>query len=325
MTSKHLLVIPVKHVFALQQAKRHARCMGTLAFQYLNSQSEHNSESVEWSKSLSFASPESDFVGSSFAGKSTVKASEWSHSLSFTSPEADFTASRVPETIKQQIQRPVYSNSGMLMSSPESAFGDVHVAEYMSESMKVKFLESQGIQYKHAKQEAMFQEFVDNMTFMASPETASGFLSCAEMLDDESKAALSRLQSTIDAIPKTLKDAMTDDRPIVVTSLTSPFDIVDVNQAWVGLCGYERDEAVNQNLGKLLQGPDTNIQTAQSMISQLRREHFASAMITNYTKDGRKFRNNVRAGIISDDEGNAKYFVGVLEETYENEAEKVLM
>jgi len=323
MASKYVLSIFKNRALLSQQTKRHARYMGTLAYQYLHSQHETNTPRDEWSHELSFASPESDFVSSSFPRDTRAKESEWSHSLSFTSPEADFTAGKVQEAVERQSKQLSHFNADMLISSPESALGSVHVTEFMTESMKAKFLASQGVQYKETHKEIMFQEFVDNMSLMASPETASGFVSPFEMLDEESKMILSRLQARETSIPKTLEEAMADSRAVVVTSLTSPFDIIDVNDAWVGLCGYKREEALNQNLGKLLQGPDTNAQTAQSMISQLRREHFASAMITNYTKQGRKFKNKVQAGILSDEQGNAKYFVGVLEEMYDYEAGKM--
>ncbi len=299
--------------------------MGTLAYQYLNSQHEHDAEGAEWSNKLSFASPESDFVGGPFSRNASLKPYERSHSLSFTSPEADFTAERVPEAVERPILPSDPADTTMLFSSPESAFGFVHMAEVLTEPIKAKFLASQGVQYKPAQNEMMFQEFVHDTTLMAAPETASGFVASVEMLDEESKALLSRLHSRVDALPKTLEEAMADPRAIVVTSLKSPFDIVDVNDAWVGLCGYEREEALNYNLGQLLQGPDTNTQTAQNIIAQLRQEHFANATITNYTKQGRKFRNKVQAGILADDHGRAKYFVGVLEEMYDYEAGKLSM
>jgi PAS domain S-box-containing protein len=226
------------------------------------------------------------------------------------------------DAIRQGMAAPI--DAGLLVSSPESAYGFTHAAELMSEALKADVLESQGAEYKPSKSsdEIMFQEFIDNMALMASPESASGFVFSAELLDEDSKSLLSRLQSRVEALPQTLEEAMLDPRAIVITSLTSPFDIVDVNEAWVGLCGYERDEALHKNLGKLLQGPDTNAEAAQSMVSQLKQEHFAESTITNYTKQGRKFQNRVQAGLLSDDQGQTKYFVGVFEELFDYEGEQ---
>jgi PAS domain S-box-containing protein len=187
--------------------------------------------------------------------------------------------------------------------------------------MKVQALEMQeGMHHKPARDhEIMFQEFLDNMALMASPESAAGIVSSAGLLDDEFRSVLAKLQYREDDLPKTLNEALADPRAVVVTSMTSPFDIVDVNEAWVGLCGYDRKGAMHQNLGKLLQGPDTNAEDAHIMISKLRREHYADTMLTNYTKQGRKFQNHVQAGLLSDDAGQVKYFVGVLEEMFEDE------
>ena len=46
-----------------------------------------NATPMEWSKTMSFASPESDFVS---YGVADAKPSEWSETLSFASPESDF-------------------------------------------------------------------------------------------------------------------------------------------------------------------------------------------------------------------------------------------
>jgi PAS domain S-box-containing protein len=325
MATKYILSNCNKQNAILQQVKRHSRCMGTLAYQYLNRQNENVAEQPVWSNKLSFASPESDFVGMSFPRDPTVKKVEWSQSLSFASPEADFTAEKVSAASDDKINRPNSLDTDLLVTSPESAFGSIHMAELLAESARAELLASKGLQYRPVRTSMQFQEFFDNMSLMTSPESASGVVSSIEMMDDESKAMYLRLQARMTEIPTTLTDAMSDPRPIVVTALEPPFNVVDVNDAWVGLCGYQREEALNQHLGKLLQGPETNLHTARDMISQLRREHSANAVLTNYTKDGRKFRNRVRAGILSDEQGNAQYFVGVLEEMYDYEAGKMSM
>ena len=74
------------------------------------------------------------------------------------------------------------------------------------------------------------------MTLIASPESAAGM------------SVLAKLQYQEDDLPKTLNEALADPRAVVVRSMTSSFDIVDVNEAWVGLCGYDRKGAMHQNL-----------------------------------------------------------------------------
>lgn len=306
----------------------------------------------EWPSALSFASPEADFTAEKIPEavsrpQSRRPPAPIDNSFLVSHPENAYGSVHLGEVTTESMKAEWLESRGieytpplssgrdnvapidaaLLVSSPESAFGSTHAGEFLSDSFKAELLESQGVEYKPAKSSdaIMFQEFLDNMALMASPESASGFVASAEFLDEASKAMLSKFHARAEALPKTLEEAMADPRAIVVTSLTSPFDIVDVNEAWVGLCGYERNEALHQNLGKLLQGPDTNADATKTMVSQLQQEHFAESMITNYTKQGRRFRNRVQAGLLSDDKGQTKYFVGVLEEIFDQEGGKMAM
>jgi PAS domain S-box-containing protein len=119
-----------------------------------------------------------------------------------------------------------------------------------------------------------------------------------------------------EALPSTLADALRPSkRAIVITEATEPFNIVSVNTAWEGLCGYTLQESRDKTLGSLLQGPDTDVRAATCLISQLLNgEEEAGMETTNYTKSNRAFRNRVRVGPIVDESNNVKYFVGVLQE-----------
>jgi PAS domain S-box-containing protein len=99
-----------------------------------------------------------------------------------------------------------------------------------------------------------------------------------------------------------------------VTDKDMPFSIVEVNQAWEGLCGYGYAESHGKSLGTLLQGPETNMASVTAMMSQLLRGEEAGTVITNYTKDGRRFRNRLRVGPLVNDAGETTHFVGVLQE-----------
>lgn len=402
MASKAILSLTSRHPLLVAQAhQRHARCMGTLAFQYLQSQTNHESNTA-WSQSMSYASPESDFVESShynttaspetalgnvhtaeylsfaapesdFSARLVPEAVEnhaqmilhpetalgavhYGENVSFASPEADFTAEKVPqavcsyqepevttsgplhsadlyffaspesdftaERVSEAVNRPSidpeeHMDTEFLVASYDSAFGSIHAAEVMSEEMKADILTARGVDYS-LPQSVVYQDFVNTMALMASPESAAGFVSSAEYLDEESRSVLYKIQHQEEELPMTLQEAMADPRAIVVTQVDRPFSIVDVNDAWVGLCGYDREEAIHKNLGKLLQGPETDHQVAETIVPQLMRNHFANVELTNYTKEGRRFRNRLRAGLISDDQG-VKYFVGVLEEMYESQ------
>ena len=105
-----------------------------------------------------------------------------------------------------------------------------------------------------------------------------------------------------------------DVRPIVVTDTKSPYRIVAVNKAWEGLCGYNREECRGHSLGRLLQGPETDMGLASAMLSKLLSGEEAAAILTNYAKSGRKFKNHIRVGTVVDEMGKTVNFVGVLRE-----------
>ena len=195
-----------------------------------------------------------------------------------------------------------------MISSPETALGAIHVAEIM---------ESQGSGSSSTEQISC-ESTIDSLSMFASPETAFGAIHFAEMLDGYAKTQLQELESRKESIPLTMEEVMMDPRPIVVTSAVSPFSIVEVNDAWIGLCGYEREEAVDRTLGDLLQGPETNPNVARDMVNRLKEELYAEAVLTNYSKTGRKFDNFVKVAKLSSgvDEENdvSDLFVGVLEE-----------
>lgn len=118
-------------------------------------------------------------------------------------------------------------------------------------------------------------------------------------------------------LPRTLSDALhASSRAIVITETKAPFRIVDVNAAWEGLCGYTFTESHGKTLGELLAGSETNKSAGTALIYPLLQgEPEAGAVLTNYTKGGRKFRNRVRVGPLIDEEtGQTSYYVGVLQE-----------
>lgn len=209
----------------------------------------------------------------------------------------------------------------MFISKPETASGMVPFAEFSSFIIKNK--EEVVQDYHDSSREDATKVVVDDdswweqqlflsLALTVSPETAIGAFHCGEVLDDDMKQQLVQKQQAA-ALPKTFTEAMDDPRAIVVTSMEEPFSIVDVNEAWVGLCGYTKEEAKNQQLGHLLQGPETNVDDARQMVSKVQTGQYSRAVLTNYTKDGRKFQNYIQLGIL-DEDGDAQYFVGVLQE-----------
>lgn len=115
-------------------------------------------------------------------------------------------------------------------------------------------------------------------------------------------------------IPQNLSDAFIDRRAIVVTEPTHPFRIVAVNPQWEELCGYTQKESKGETLARLIQGPKTNIAAVKSVVHKASLFGASSAVICNYSKDGREFRNRLQVGPLKDHTGKITHFVGVLEE-----------
>jgi PAS domain S-box-containing protein len=250
-----------------------------------------------WTGSLSFASPESDFTARS---KTQVhlkeNGSERFHGSSLTSLESDFSSDGY-NTKEISPESPTHEWSNRLsFTSPESDFS----SDFKSE------------QYSYPSPENN-----DIPLTISCPETAFGSIPLSEIIDSQLLKDLQRdKQRNEDPLPTSLEEIHAnpqDPRAIVVTSAHAPFDVVDVNDAWVGLCGYSREESRNQSLAKLLQGPETDQDVLQNFMKLLREGQQVSTVVTNYTKEGRKFRNRVRAAPLRD-HGEITHFVGILQE-----------
>lgn len=130
--------------------------------------------------------------------------------------------------------------------------------------------------------------------------------------------------SGFQSLPKTVGDIDPvrldgETRAIVVTDIKSPFRITHVNTAWEALCGYTREECKGKSLGRLIQGPETDWSAVSTLLSQLFAGEEASVVLTNYAKNGRRFRNRITVGPVKDEMGKTVSFVGVLRELKESE------
>lgn len=120
--------------------------------------------------------------------------------------------------------------------------------------------------------------------------------------------------NTARSLPNNLADAFLDPRAIVVTEPSSPFRIIAVNRQWEELCGYTQKESKGETLSHLIQGPHTNIDAVRLVVQKAFKVGGASAVVVNYSKDGREFRNRLQVGPLRDHQGKITSFVGVLEE-----------
>jgi PAS domain-containing protein len=261
----------------------------------LGHQSEESSRS-EWSETMSYASPESDFCASNIFSESTRLGDShiWSESLSFTSPESDFVGTQAREG-KQSAAGPIWSEL-LSFTSPKADFTTVDGLPYGPLWSETHFFARRpeiDLDNEDYQLPPEYESILHSLTFLSSPETAIGVIHYAEMLDGPLKTQLSEQKERVASLPHTMSEASADYCPIVITSASSLFTVVDVNDAWVGLCEYSREEALHQNLGDLLQGPETDPQVTQHMISRLKRDDYSEAFVTNYAKSGRKFQSHI--------------------------------
>lgn len=85
---------------------------------------------------------------------------------------------------------------------------------------------------------------------------------------------------------------------------------VFVNDAFVALTGYSREEAVGRNL-HFLQGPETDADTAKRLGRAIRAGRPITVEILNYRKDGSKFWNLLSVAPLPDADGRVTRMVGV--------------
>ena len=85
--------------------------------------------------------------------------------------------------------------------------------------------------------------------------------------------------------------------------------IVYVNEAFVLLTGYDRDEIVGHNC-RFLQGEDTAPEAVAAIRQALDEKEVRVIDILNYRKDGTPFWNALHVGPVFNENGELEYFYG---------------
>jgi PAS domain S-box-containing protein len=87
--------------------------------------------------------------------------------------------------------------------------------------------------------------------------------------------------------------------------------VVWVNAAFTSLTGYVLDELMGNDLGALLQGPNTDTSTVQKIGRELAEDKDVSVEILNYRKNGSEYWNNLLISAVKDSGGDITHYVGI--------------
>lgn len=96
--------------------------------------------------------------------------------------------------------------------------------------------------------------------------------------------------------------------------------IVECNQAFIDLTGYQREEIVGRNC-RFLAGAGTEPWLTESLRAGIRAGQPVMAEILNYKKDGSAFRNALMIAPIFGSSGELEYFLGSQVEIGEDDAQ----
>ena len=85
--------------------------------------------------------------------------------------------------------------------------------------------------------------------------------------------------------------------------------IIEVNQAFLDLTGYAREEVLGRNC-RFLRGPDTEPWLSARMGQAIKEQRPVLVELLNYRKDGSSFRNAVMIVPLFDEHGKVQYYLG---------------
>lgn len=131
-------------------------------------------------------------------------------------------------------------------------------------------------------------------------------------MEEQLRISSNQLIPSYKPLPKNMEGVKREQRlAIVVTERSPPFKIVHVNSVWEDLCGWTQEECTGKTLN-MIQGNGTDLGSVTLLMSKILNGEEGGVVLTNYTKDGRRFRNHLRVAPM--EEG---LFVGALREIHD--------
>jgi len=260
---------------------------------------------------LSFASPESDFYNSTLPINTDHSILTHQTNVNFSSAESDFvspSAAEISLSEEYAILNEKINGKYVAFTSPESDFTSMHAPSFLKEldhdKMTPLSFASPESDFVANHIPEVYNGVYPEVNFsFSSPET--DFVS----VNTTEKVSLDML------IPKTLQSALSSNKAIVITECVPPFKITHVNNAWEGLCGFSREEAIGKTPRELLHGPLTQNNRLHGLTKSIKKSNSpAQVVLTNYNKKGNTFENKLTIAPFSiDGMSNVTHLIAVLE------------
>ena len=159
---------------------------------------------------MSHASPEFDFMSSPKVHHLPTPAIERLQRISFSSLKADLTCH--PNTPD------VEWNANYLFATPNADFHMLPLASHLVQSYTSILSDC-----------PLYHQLIPH------PESALGEVSVYHLM----------VSLPLDPIPLSVDKAMRDTCMVVISSPNKSFEMVNINNAWVDLCGYKQGEAIH--------------------------------------------------------------------------------
>jgi PAS domain S-box-containing protein len=100
------------------------------------------------------------------------------------------------------------------------------------------------------------------------------------------------------------------DRPMVITLSEPPYTIIQVNDLWSEMTGYDAKEVVGKTSCSLIQAPEMDKSCLESMMNEVRQKRSASGLLVNVAKSGEIFSNFLVVFPLSTD-SRISYYLGL--------------
>ena len=122
-----------------------------------------------------------------------------------------------------------------------------------------------------------------------------GWLKCDQTIPiaDVSRGFLESFSATVEHFPQAVS---------LVDMQVAGLPLLYVNRAWEALTGYKRSDAVSHN-AQMLQGESTEESAIAQMVHAIREKRTTTVIVSNYKKDGSRFRNALTLHPVSDENG----------------------